>query len=128
MGMAALADRATYKGALECYENAASVLTTLSVDALSLVDMLAVLDRLEAILRMLAVVDHRLVGRLAGECDPRELGARSMAEVLSRRLRISRAEAKRRIGDAEMLGPRTAMTGGPWIRFCRPWPPGWPRV
>ena len=39
------------------------------------------------------------------------LGATSLAEVLGRRLRISRAEARRRIAEAADLGPRRAMTG-----------------
>ena len=74
-------------------------------------DLLAVADRLEALNRRKAMLGHRIVGRLAAECAPRDLGAKSMAEVLSRRLRISRAEARRRIGDAALLAERTAMTG-----------------
>ena len=57
--------------------------------------------------------DHAVIARLAAECVPSELGAKSLTDVLARRLRISRAEARRRLGDAEDLGPRTALTGEP---------------
>ena len=112
MGSAGVvAGRATVKAALERFEAAAAAFAALSLDALSPIDLLAVADRREAMRRAQAAVDHRIVGRLAGECDPRELGAKNMAEVLAARLRISRAEARRRIADAQDLGPRTAMTG-----------------
>ncbi|MBI3213089.1 MAG: DUF222 domain-containing protein, partial [Mycobacterium sp.] len=112
MGSAGVvADRATVKAALERFEAAAAEFAALSLDALSPVDLLAVADRREALRRAQGAVDHRIVGRLAAECDPRELGAKNMAEVLAARLRISRAEARRRIADAADLGPRTAMTG-----------------
>lgn len=111
METARLADRGTVKSALERLEGAVDGLASLSLDALSHTDLLAVADRLEALTRRKAVVEHRLVGRLAAECAPAELGAKSIAEVLARRLRISRAEARRRIADAQVLGPRTAMGG-----------------
>ena len=52
-----------------------------------------------------------MIARLAAEASPVALGATSLAEVLWRRLRISRAEARRRIAEAADLGPRRAMTG-----------------
>ena len=113
MGSVRVADRAEYKAALEAYESAAARLAALSPIALSATDMLAVLDRREAVARADAAVDHRLIGRLVGECDPRELGARSMTEVLAVRLRISRSEANRRIAEARDLAPRVAITGEP---------------
>jgi hypothetical protein len=106
-----VADRATVKAALERVEAAVDSLCALSLDALSPSDLLAVADRLQAVTRRSAVIDHQIVGRLVAECAPKELGAKSMKEVLARRLRISRPEAKRRIADANLLGPRTAMTG-----------------
>jgi len=111
MGMGRLVDRSTVKSALERFEAAAQQLASLSLDALSPTDLLAVADRLEAAKRRVAMVEHRLVGRLDAECAPRELGAKNMAEVLAQRLRISRAEARRRIADARLLAQRTAMTG-----------------
>jgi Domain of unknown function (DUF222)/HNH endonuclease len=111
MGVGQVVDRQMVKSALERFEAAAQLLACLSLDALSAADLLAVADRLEAAQRRVALVEHRLVGRLDAECAPRELGAKNIAEVLARRLRISRAEAHRRIADARLLVPRTAMTG-----------------
>lgn len=105
------ADRATVKAGLERAESAVDDLCALGLDALSHTDLLAIADRLEALTRRKAMLEHRIVGRLAAECAPRDLGAKSMAEVLSRRLRISRSEARRRIGDAALLTERVAMTG-----------------
>ncbi len=48
-----------------------------------------------------------LVVRLA----PVELGGRSWTDALSNRLRIGRGQARRRLDEAEDLGPRIAMTG-----------------
>ena len=42
-----------------------------------------------------------------------QLGGRSFTDVLSNRLRISGAEASRRLAEAADLGPRTALTGEP---------------
>ncbi|GKT33799.1 HNH endonuclease, partial [Aduncisulcus paluster] len=41
----------------------------------------------------------------------RPLGGTSHADVLSRRLHISRGAARRRIADAQQLAPRRALTG-----------------
>jgi hypothetical protein len=41
------------------------------------------------------------------------LGAKSWTDVLSNRLRIGRGEGRRRLDEADDLGPRTAMTGQP---------------
>ncbi|MDT5102495.1 MAG: hypothetical protein QOI25_8, partial [Mycobacterium sp.] len=51
--------------------------------------------------------------RLTAETTPNELGAKSWRDVLTTRLRISRSDARRRLGDTEHLGPRTSMTGEP---------------
>jgi hypothetical protein len=111
MGVERVADRATVKAALEAFEASAEALAGLSLDALSHIDLLAVLDRVEAVKRRVAMIEYRMVGRLAAEAAPRDLGAKSMGEVLSRRLRISRSEARRRIADARLLTPRTAVSG-----------------
>lgn len=79
MATEAVADRATVAAALERFEAAASALAGLALDALSHTDLLAVLDRFEATKRRAAAVEHRAVGRLAAECAPRDLGAKSMA-------------------------------------------------
>src|SRR4051812_22779405 len=66
----------------------------------------------ETFKRRCAAMDHRMVGSLA-DVPIEELGEPSLASALSTLLRISRAEANRRIHEAEDLGPRTAMTGEP---------------
>lgn len=84
-----------------------------SVDGLTHPELLAQLDRLKGVAWALPAVEHRLLARLAAEADPKALGGTSLADVLCTRLRISKTEAKRRITDAEVFGPRTAMTGEP---------------
>lgn len=111
MAVLRVADRAAVKVALERWEAAAADLTSLSMDALSHKDLLAVADRMEAVTRRVGDVEHRVVGRLADEAAPREFGARNLAELLAVRLRISRGEASRRIADAHLVAPRATMTG-----------------
>ncbi len=84
-----------------------------SVDELTHPELLAQLDRLKAAVWALPAVENRLVARLAAEADPKALGAMSLVQVLTTRLRISKGEAQRRIKHAELFGPRTAMTGEP---------------
>ena len=64
----------------------------------------------ERLTRRLPAVTHRLVTALA-EVPTDELGEPTLAAALSTLLRISNAEAHRRIHEAEDLGPRVAMTG-----------------
>jgi hypothetical protein len=111
MGAVQVADRATVRTALETFESAAARFASLPLDALSHTDLLAVLDRLEALRRRQSDLDHRIVARLDAECPPVQLGAKNLGEALSQRLRISRGDARRRIAEAALLGPRTAITG-----------------
>ena len=66
--------------------------------------------KLECLERRLPAVRHRVMSALA-EVPLEALGEPSLAAALSTLLRISRDEAKRRIGDVEDLAPRAAMTG-----------------
>ena len=50
-------------------------------------------------------VEHPLINQLADQADPTELGGK-LAPALANRLRISRAEASRRIHEAADLGER----------------------
>ena len=61
-------------------------------------------------MRRLPAMTHRLVAALA-EVPTEELGEPTLAAALSTLLRISKAEAHRRIHEAEDLGPRAAVTG-----------------
>lgn len=85
----------------------------LSFDAMTDAEKLALQNRMERNLRRAPAVEHRLVSSLAAEADPKALGATSLADVLSTRLRISKDEARRRIRHAELFGPRRAFTGQP---------------
>jgi hypothetical protein len=88
-------------------------LAELSFAALTSTEVLAIKDRLEAGYRRQAAVDHRLTHQLTSHASPMDLGGKSWADVLATRLRISLPEARRRIEDAEKLGPRTALCGEP---------------
>ena len=55
---------------------------------------------------------HALINQLAEQADQTELGGK-LAQALANRLRISRAEASRRIHEAADLGQRRALTGEP---------------
>ena len=88
-------------------------LAAVDIDTLTHPELLAVLDRLETHRRRQPAVEHRLIARLAAEARPTELGGKNLAEVLSARLRISSAQAHRRIDEADDLVPRTALSGQP---------------
>ncbi|HEY7052357.1 MAG TPA: DUF222 domain-containing protein, partial [Mycobacterium sp.] len=79
---------------------------------LSTAERAALLDRHEAVVRRLPVLVHELINELACHGTVEELGDKP-AHVLADRLRISRAEAKRRIEEAADLTPRRALTGEP---------------
>jgi hypothetical protein len=66
---------------------------------------------LETVARRQGAVDHRLTQQLTSQASPVELGGKSWTDVLSNRMRIGRGQARRRLDEAEDLGPRTAMTG-----------------
>jgi hypothetical protein len=79
--------------ALDAVESGYRVLTGLPLEALSRSDTYGLLARLEAIDKASAALSRRVIGRLIAEAEP--------ATALSRRLRISTAEAQRRIAEAE---------------------------
>ena len=82
-----------------------------SVDG-SAAERMAAAYEWETFLRRLPLQTHQLVASLT-EIPTDELGEPSLASALSTALRISKAEANRRIHEAEDLGPRTSMTGEP---------------
>jgi Domain of unknown function (DUF222) len=81
-----------------------------SFDVLTTPERLALLERLEHESRRLRVPGHRLINQLAEQAPPEELGGK-LSDALADRLRITRAEARRRVADAGDLGPRRALTG-----------------
>jgi hypothetical protein len=84
----------------------------LSFDALTTPERLALLGRCETLRRRLPAVEHPLINQIGEQADATELGGK-LAFALAGRLRISRAEAARRVAEAADLGPRRAMTGEP---------------
>ncbi|ORV99714.1 13E12 repeat family protein, partial [Mycobacterium kyorinense] len=84
----------------------------LSFDVLTTPECLAMLECCEMLRRQLPAVEHPLVNQLTEQADEAELGG-TLRFALAERLRITPAEASRRIHDAEDLGPRRAITGEP---------------
>ena len=84
----------------------------LTFDALTTPERLAVLESLERFRRWQPTIEHPLINQLAEQSDPTELGGK-LAPALANRLRISRAEASRRVHDAADLGERRALNGEP---------------
>ncbi|WP_372510987.1 HNH endonuclease signature motif containing protein [Mycolicibacterium aurum] len=58
-------------------------------------------------------LEHRALARLTAETEPCRLGEKTWPAVLTTALRITSAEAKRRIARAKVLGPRRSFTGEP---------------
>lgn len=90
-------------------ESAAADLGALDWDALPLSDLLDGLDRLETVRRLAAASAYDGAAAV-NRRDQKDLGAASN-RVIADVVRISPAEAKRRIRLAGQLGPRTALTG-----------------
>ena len=99
-----MADREAILAAFDEWEAADDKLAALSLEALTHPELVALMDRRERGYRRQRRVDHVIITRLAAEASPGALGATSLAEVLAARLRISRAEARRRIEEAEISG------------------------
>ena len=84
----------------------------LTFDVLTTPERLRVLERWEQMRRWQPAVEHALINQLSEQAGLTELGGK-LAPVLADRLRISRAEASRRIHEAEDLGERRALNGEP---------------
>jgi hypothetical protein len=98
----------------EAFDNldaALAAVLALSFDVLTATERQRLLARLESHRRRLPVAEHPLINQLAAESAPETLGATTLTEALTTGLRISETDARRRIGEAEDLGPRTALSG-----------------
>jgi hypothetical protein len=84
----------------------------LTFDVLTTPERLAVLEKFEGFRRQQPAIEHLLINQLNDQADPTELGGK-LPSALADRLRITRAEASRRIHDAADLGDRTALNGEP---------------
>src|SRR5215475_2544818 len=87
-------------------------LCELSFDVFTTPERLRALERLERVARRLRAPQHALINQLGAQAGEEELGG-TLRSALADRLRITKAEASRRIGDAEDLGERRALTGQP---------------
>jgi hypothetical protein len=113
--------------ALAQVETLTAQMNRLSIDGFTPGELLELQQRREAVARTQPVLDHKVYQRLRAERTPTALGATSYKKVLSARLRISEEDAARRLKDAEVLGPRTALTENRWNRRYPRWPAGRPK-
>jgi hypothetical protein len=111
MNAGAISDREEVLAVVGRWEQAQADMAALSFTAFTAPEVLAIQKRLEKGYRSQPAVDHKLIHQLSSQGTPTELGANSWPKVLSEALRISTGEAKSRIKLAELLGPRTAITG-----------------
>ena len=86
--------------ALDAAEANYRKLAALPLEALTRPEKQALLTRLDELGNKITALDQRLIGQLITAGDPAMFGGASWADVLSRRLRISRSEAQRRITEA----------------------------
>ena len=105
-------DREVVQGDFDALREVVSRILAHSYDALTSPERLTLLERLERDTRRLRVPGHQLINQLVEQSDSGELGGR-VSRVLAERLRISRAEAGRRVAEAADLGPRHALSGQP---------------
>jgi Domain of unknown function (DUF222) len=85
-------------------------ISDLAFDVLTTPERLRALERLERVARRLRAPQHTLVNQLGAQANAEELGGR-LRSALADRLRITNAEAARRIDAAADLGPRRSLTG-----------------
>lgn len=95
--------------ALDALDAADAAIRALDFDALHPVVRLRALERMEASRRRQIAVSHDVIAGLAGE-GPANVGG-PVHKVIADRLRISYAEACRRLREAKQLSPRLTLTG-----------------
>lgn len=99
------------KGPVELMEAALDDLFEIDLDAMPAADLVRLAGRVEKLARRQGVLRGDIAVQLQRR-DVRELGGRAH-KVLADWLRISPAEARRRVALAEPLAARTALTGEP---------------
>ena len=98
--------------ALNAVQAAVTALAGSRLDTLDTGQRLAALAAITTATRQLAGVENTLIAGLHREATPADLGD-GLTSTLARVTRITKAEATRRIRDAEDTAPRTALTGEP---------------
>jgi hypothetical protein len=86
--------------ALDAVDAAHRRLLALPLHTLTRSERIELLKKIDELGNKLVAFDRRLIGRLITEGAPAQFGGASWPDVLSRRLRISRAEAERRVAAA----------------------------
>lgn len=86
--------------ALDAVRTAHRRLLALPLQTLTRSERIELVMTIDELGKRLVEFDRRLIGRLIAEGTPAQFGGASWAEVLSRRLRISQAEAERRVAAA----------------------------
>jgi Domain of unknown function (DUF222) len=87
-------------------------LCELSFDVLTTPELMRALEHLERIARRPRATQHSIINQLGAQAGEEELGG-TLRCALADRLRITKADAGRRIADAEDLSERRALTGEP---------------
>ncbi|OPE52513.1 DUF222 domain-containing protein, partial [Mycobacterium intermedium] len=105
-------DPEAFAEAFASLQQAVSAVLDLCPDALSGRETMTYLEALLHEMRRLPVARHALINHLRTQVGEEELGGK-LPRVLANRLRITRGEANRFIGEAADLGPRRAMSGEP---------------
>ena len=100
---------AEVSAALDAQDAADAAIRGLNIDALSPAVRLRVLERMEASRRRQVAASHDVIASLARE-EPADVGG-PVHKVIADCLRISYAEARRRLRDTEQLSPRLTLTG-----------------
>jgi hypothetical protein len=95
--------------ALDAFDAAWIAVSELDIDKLEPTVRLSVLERLETARRRQVAKSHDVIAGLAKE-DPADVGG-PIAKVIADWLRISCADARRRIRDVEQLSRRVTLTG-----------------
>jgi hypothetical protein len=98
--------------AFDAFHSVVSRLGELSFEVLTTPERLALLERFEQDIRRLPVPGHELINGVRRQANAAEIGGK-LSHVLADRLRITRAEATRRIHEAQDLGARQALSGEP---------------
>jgi Domain of unknown function (DUF222) len=106
-----ISDRDAIRAAFARLRAARDEVSHMNFDALTAAERLELLDELEFDRRRQPAVEHRLIHGLVSESTPAEMGGANWNHVLQQRLRVSGAEARRRLDESADLGPRTALTG-----------------
>jgi hypothetical protein len=93
---------------IDAIMRAQNELLDMPLHILTLSERVSLLRQIDELGKKAAAFDRRLIGQLISEGAPAQFGGASWAEVLSRRLRISRAEAERRVAAAIYTAPPDA--------------------